>query len=341
MRRIMNFFLLKIRTLNDSRGTNAPSHGCNYHYIRSVIIIAPLIILFVPCCKKSGDASERAEKKNATASSFTVKDDLSREVEIKNFPPKRIVSLSPETTEMIYFLGAEDRLVAVSKQCNYPPEALVKPKIGGYSDFSPEAVAAFAPDLIIASFRGSPKGAVELLARSGLAVYAVAVTRLSDMTTAYKRLAAALYAQGSPELAEMSLKIDAAADATLKAAKEFGESADASKGRKTLVTLQSSPLFVVGGENLLDDFFKLLKFENAAKSQKGYPLYSAEKAVSDKPDYVFYISFAGDENKGIEALALSRLPWLKKPLICPLSSDEASRATFRMIKIIDDAKACK
>lgn len=293
-------------------------------------------------CRRGVEAANADPPPNPDETSvFTVKDDLSREVKIKNFPPKRVVSLSPETTEMIYFLGADDRLVAVSKQCNYPPDAVNKPKIGGYSDFSPEAAAALSPDLVIASYRGSPKDAVELLARSGVAVYTVAVTRLSDMAEAYKRLAGALYAEGSPQMKNAAKKADAALNAMLSEAKKFGSINGAQGGRKALITLQSSPLFVVGVENPLDDLLSLMNFDNAAKAHKGYPLYSAEKAVADKPDYVFYISFAGDENKGVEALALSRLPWLKKPLICPLSSDEASRATFRMIKIIDDARLCR
>jgi len=47
-------------------------------------------------------------------------------------PPERIVSLAPSVTEILYDLGLGDRIAAVTTFCDYPPQALDKPKIGGY-----------------------------------------------------------------------------------------------------------------------------------------------------------------------------------------------------------------
>jgi iron complex transport system substrate-binding protein len=62
---------------------------------------------------------------------------------------ERIVSLAPSITEDLYTLGLMDRVVGVTRFCDYPPEALDKTKIGGYTDPNYEAIIALKPDLII------------------------------------------------------------------------------------------------------------------------------------------------------------------------------------------------
>lgn len=62
---------------------------------------------------------------------------------------QRIISLSPHMTEIIYALGQEDRLVAVSDFCNYPPEAAEKERIGGFLNPNLEKITMLQPDLIL------------------------------------------------------------------------------------------------------------------------------------------------------------------------------------------------
>ncbi len=69
----------------------------------------------------------------------------------ENSVPQRIVSLSPSVTESLYFLGQFDKVIAVSRYCEYPPEAIEKPKVGGISDVNFEAVIAMKPDIVILS----------------------------------------------------------------------------------------------------------------------------------------------------------------------------------------------
>ena len=64
---------------------------------------------------------------------------------------KRIVSLAPSNTEILYSLGAEDRLVGVTRYCDFPEEAKKKPRIGGWLDINDGLVKSFEPDLILAS----------------------------------------------------------------------------------------------------------------------------------------------------------------------------------------------
>jgi len=71
--------------------------------------------------------------------------------------PQRIVSLAPNITEILFALGLGDRIVGVTRYCDYPAQALQKEKIGGMLDPNLERVQALRPDLIV-GFRGNPLG---------------------------------------------------------------------------------------------------------------------------------------------------------------------------------------
>lgn len=64
-------------------------------------------------------------------------------------PPQRLVSLAPAITEILFDLGAGDRVKGVTNYCDYPKTAMHLPKVGGYYDLNYEAVLALRPDLVI------------------------------------------------------------------------------------------------------------------------------------------------------------------------------------------------
>lgn len=76
--------------------------------------------------------------------------------------PERIVSLAPNVTEILFALGLADRIVGVTRYCDFPVEALQKEKIGGMVDPNLEKIESLRPDLIIA-FRGNPLGLLKKL----------------------------------------------------------------------------------------------------------------------------------------------------------------------------------
>ncbi len=64
-------------------------------------------------------------------------------------PARRVVSLAPSITEILFALDLGPRVAAVTSFCDYPPEALARPKVGGLLDPNIEAIAAARPDLVI------------------------------------------------------------------------------------------------------------------------------------------------------------------------------------------------
>jgi iron complex transport system substrate-binding protein len=98
-------------------------------------------------------------------------------------PPaaRRIVSLAPHLTELMYAAGAGDRLVAAVDYSNYPLPARQLPRIGNSSGFDTEAILAFKPDLILAWRSGNPAASVERLHQLGLNVHVSEVSRLTEI----------------------------------------------------------------------------------------------------------------------------------------------------------------
>ncbi|MDP5134800.1 cobalamin-binding protein [Rheinheimera baltica] len=84
--------------------------------------------------------------------------------------PQRIVALAPHITEMLYAIGAGDRLVAVSDYSDFPSEAQTLPRVASYASVNIEAVLALKPDLVIAWRTGNPQSDIKRLQQFGVNV---------------------------------------------------------------------------------------------------------------------------------------------------------------------------
>jgi iron complex transport system substrate-binding protein len=111
--------------------------------MRRTLFLAALI---VACFAISFLAKMALDGKGVTVLQSSSGEDLPQR---KRTSCERIVSLAPSITENLYALGMMDRVVGVTRYCDYPPEARTKPEIGGYYDPNYEAIVALDPDLII------------------------------------------------------------------------------------------------------------------------------------------------------------------------------------------------
>lgn len=100
----------------------------------------------------------------------TLADAMGRQVRIAA-PPQRIVTVFPSNVEILFALGLADRVVAIGGRVRHPPEAVAKPSVGGPLGYSPEAVAAYRPDLLVLTpSHQSALGLVEPFTRAGVPV---------------------------------------------------------------------------------------------------------------------------------------------------------------------------
>lgn len=116
-----------------------------------------------------------------------VRDDAGRVVRL-NGPARRIVSLSPATTELLFDLGAGEYVVGRTRWCQDPPEALRVPSVGDGFEPNVEAIVARRPDRVVFYHSPANADAVERLEALGVATVSLRIDRLADFTRAARIL---------------------------------------------------------------------------------------------------------------------------------------------------------
>ena len=107
-------------------------------------------------------------------------------------PPRRIVSLIPATTELLFALGAGDRVVGRTRYCDYPADAARVPDLGNGIQPNLEAVVAAHPDLVLLYQSSANRGAADRLRGLGIPVLELATDRIADMARITRLLGRAL-----------------------------------------------------------------------------------------------------------------------------------------------------
>ncbi len=141
--------------------------------------LAPVVALAVAACARGEHAPVRG--------GIAVTDDAGRRVTLAA-PARRIVSLLPSFTEILFAIGAGDRLVGRTTWCDYPPAALAVPSVGDGMPPSVEAVAARRPDLVVLYRSGPNVTAAEQLERLGVRTMLFDLNRLEELGPVARRL---------------------------------------------------------------------------------------------------------------------------------------------------------
>jgi len=200
--------------------------------------------------------------------------------------PKRIISLAPNITEILFALGVDDRIVGVSSFCDYPEAAKQKTKVGGLSNPSIEAVVSLKPDMVFLTHDGNPQAFEERLRSMKIRTVVIQARKISDLPQGIRQVGAAV---GSMEKAEL-LAVDIE-----KRINDFTErerislvQAKPAKKQKVLFIIWPDPLIVAGPETTTNEALSLLGLENiAARTSTAYPKYSIEEILRQAPDLIF------------------------------------------------------
>ena len=195
--------------------------------------------------------------------------------------PERIISLAPNLTEILYDLGLGDRVVAVSGYCNHPPEVKTKPKIGGMSNPSLEAIIALRPDMVLLTEDGNPREIERRLRNLRIRTHVFRAKRLKDLPGEIRAMGASL---GVADAADRS------AGRIESVVRRYAQKAQSTAGQtpqKVLLVVQPDPLIAAGPGTAMDDVLTLLGLENIAANAKAqYPRYSLEEVILQSPDMI-------------------------------------------------------
>ncbi len=212
-------------------------------------------------------------------------------------PARRIVSLSPGLTEVLYAIGAGDRLVATDRFSDYPAAATSTAKLE-YSAPSAEATLAFAPDLVIMTRRQRPE--VPQFRSLGLPVLyldeAASVQSVLDQIALLGSLTGQ-DAQARMLVTSIQQRLDAVT----------AKLAGVTQGPRVFLEL-SPELHSVGTESFIGGMLTLLKAQNAAKgAPSAFPQLTAEAVIAFNPEVVLLTDAASARQS--EATVASRPGW--------------------------------
>lgn len=217
-------------------------------------------------------------------------------------PPQRIVSLIPAVTEMLFAIGAGDRVVGVSSFDTYPAEAATRPKVGGLFDPNFERILSLRPDLVITY--GSQDELTQRLKATNIPWFSYRHGGLADITTTIRNLGArtghadranALAKQIESELA--AVRARSAGRSRPRTLLVFGREEGSLRG-----------LFVSGGVGFLHDLLELAGGDNvmADVPREGLQL-SHEQLLVRAPELV--IELRGGDGWSPERLARELAVW--------------------------------
>jgi len=194
-------------------------------------------------------------------------------------PPGRIISLAPNITEILFAMDLGDRIVGDTTYCDVPDAAKKKPKVGGMSNPSLEAVISLKPDVVIMTTDGNPQWFEERLRAFKIKTYVFRARELSELPQGISDLGAFL---GAKEKADaLSGHIEAA----MKNVSRL--TVHSSRKKKVLFIIWPEPLIVAGPGTEIDDAITLLGHENIAAGAKiSYPHYSMEEILNNPPDVI-------------------------------------------------------
>ena len=195
--------------------------------------------------------------------------------------PQRVISLSPNLTEMIYDMGAQDQLVGDTDYCKFPPEAQKKEKIGGWVNPNIEKMVSLKPDLIVAlKFHDK---AVNTLKKLKMNVVVLNCDSVEDILASYSQLGKLLGHEKQAEAARQSLV------ARLEKIKQRA------KGKKPVAVLfvvgrtpgTVDQVYAVGGKNFINELIEMAGGVNVmVDAMTGYPLVSKEELIQRNPDLI-------------------------------------------------------
>ncbi|MBP1738919.1 MAG: cobalamin-binding protein [Deltaproteobacteria bacterium] len=255
----------------------------------------------------------------------TFKDSLGREVPVPA-PPKRLIALAPNLTEILYALGLGDRVVGVTDHCNYPPEVSLKPKVGSYIHLNVEKIVSLSPDLVIGTVDGNERYILDLLEQAHIKVFFV---NPRDVRQAIETISTVGLVCGAPERArqisgQLTQRVNRVVEVT-----------GAKKRPLVFLQINIQPIMTVNRNTVHHDLIHLAGGENmAADEPVTYPRISLEEVLRRKPEVILVSSMEREgrfEKARQDWLQWTSIPAVQKGRVHLIDSDLIDRPSPRVV----------
>jgi ABC-type Fe3+-hydroxamate transport system substrate-binding protein len=195
-------------------------------------------------------------------------DQLKRSVAISNFP-KRIISVVPSQTELLYDLGLDHEVIGITKFCVHPGTWFKnKTRVGGTKQLNLDKIRSLQPDLIIANREENVQEQINELAND----FPVWVSDINDLNDALSMITSIGIITGKEEKAE---------NIRNRIEENFGILKAAIHDKKQAVYLiWKDPLMTTGGDNFINEMMKYAGFSNLFQNQTRYPVITPDDIIN-------------------------------------------------------------
>jgi iron complex transport system substrate-binding protein len=242
--------------------------------------------------------------------------------------PKRIVSLSPQNTELLFAVGAGEQVVGVTSYCNYPPEAAHRTIVGGFASNSInlEVILSLQPDLIVAG-RAIHAPVVKRLEAFGISVICLEADQLDDL---FDDLRLVGRATGQVERAE---QVVSDLQAKVEQVSQVVHLIPESERRMVFYEVWDDPLGAAGPNSFIGRMIAICGGRNMIDDPEArYPLISHELVLTLDPDVILIPTAHANEfqlDDVVKRPGWGQLQAVKERRVYRLDGDLVSRFTPR------------
>lgn len=190
------------------------------------------------------------------------------------FPPKRIISLVPSQTELLYYLGLENEVVGITKFCVHPEKWFrAKQRIGGTKTYHLDRIDALQPDLIIANKEENDQAQVELLAQK-YPVWISDIKNLGDALEMINRVGVLVGKVSEADILVQNIQ------------EEFVNLATRTTLQTAVYFVWREPYMVAGGDTFINEMMRFAGFQNLLENQPRYPEITLDQLAKMNPDAI-------------------------------------------------------
>lgn len=190
-------------------------------------------------------------------------DQLERIVEIRQ-TPKRIISLVPSQTELLFDLGLDEEVIGITKFCIHPEHWFrTKTRVGGTKQLHLNKIKELQPDLIIANKEENVREQVEELEKD----FPVWISDVNNLTDAFEMI------NSVGEIVGKEIQAQKIADRIKEA---FSQLQTLNSKPQTCYLIWKDPYMTVGGDTFINDMLGQAGFQNIFKSEHRYPEITIE-----------------------------------------------------------------
>jgi ABC-type Fe3+-hydroxamate transport system substrate-binding protein len=185
-------------------------------------------------------------------------DQLERIIELPQVP-KKIISLVPSQTELLFDLGLDEEVIGITKFCVHPEHWFrTKLRVGGTKQVHLHKIKELQPDLIIANKEENVQQQIEELARD-FPVWVSDVNDLDDALNMMESIGSILHKESKAEQITGQIK------------RKFSQLSTTDDTPRTCYLIWKDPHMTIGGDTFINDMLKRAGFQNMFENQKRYP----------------------------------------------------------------------